>query len=928
MRYLPIFFIFVLLLKIGIACTGPDKVQMVEIAKKYLNEQKIREAALELKNALKKNPNDAEARFLLGQINLDYGDFEGAIKEFRRARKAGWGEEETQIGLARALIRAQNFQNLLDSIEIKKNYSKATQANLFGLRAHAQAGLGNLDLTKQTLDHGKLIDPNALEILKSEINLQLSNNELETSRRFLNQALSIYPDNPELLLKSATVAIKNNDVPVAMEAYKKIIEQDPPHLFSFYGRQARLGLASLEIVLNQLDQAKSTLHLLLKLTRNDPEVNFMSGWLAFAKGEYERAEEQLLKSLKVAPEHAQTHNLYGIVKFAQENFEQAAYYIGKYVNEVPEDMGARKLLGRTYIILGQQDEAQMTLQTGLRTNVEDAELLALIGVSQIQGGNYEIGINGLKDAIKMDPEQPDLQRELALAYISSGETQSAIKQLNTLLEKGDEDLHTKTLMIIAYLRDGKFNQAINFIVNLAHSHPKDPAVLTLAGNVYLSNNSEAEAEKYFRKALQAKSGFLPAIMSLSQLKESQGQFGDAEILLKHFIKENNKSVDALIELARLANIQGKKEDVLKWLEQAHNQVPNDINPLLMIAEHFFDTKEYVKAKHNLQKASQINPKHPDLLILKSRIATSKNQYQDAMDLLKQVIAHDPNSSPARVLLSEVHLNLNQSHEARHQLETLLNQQPKYIPALLLAARMEFIDKNYDKTLDYSNIILRMNSKLPMAYILAGDAWASKGEYYKASNSYSHAWKLHPSSQLTIKLFETLIRSNKVSKATEFLLAWLKKHPNDTKSLQNLGATYQDQGLNNKAIQIYEKLLKLEATNIVALNNLAWLYLLSNNPEALSLAEQAYKLNPENAGIQDTYGWILTQKGQHEKGLRLIEQAMKQLSEIKEVRYHHAVALLKSGKVNEGSTRLKKLLLSEETFDGKGEIKYLLERHNL
>jgi hypothetical protein len=59
---------------------------------------------------------------LLGQLNLDIGDSAGAEKEFRRARKAGWKEEEALIGLARALLNGNKFQKLLDEVEIKETY--------------------------------------------------------------------------------------------------------------------------------------------------------------------------------------------------------------------------------------------------------------------------------------------------------------------------------------------------------------------------------------------------------------------------------------------------------------------------------------------------------------------------------------------------------------------------------------------------------------------------------------------------------------------------------------------------------------------------------------------------------------------------------------------------------------------------------------
>ena len=546
---------------------------MVLTAKDHIAGNRVREAALELKNALQENPENAEARYLLGQLNLYVGDMAGAEKEFRRAASAGWDEAQARIGLARALLYSNDFQKMIDEVKIKDSYSASARADLYGLRAAAQAGLGKPDQARETLATAVAIDARAFQVLKTSSQLQLVSGDREGAASTLKQALAAYPDDPELLLLSAIIAIQANDQAGAMTAYRNVFEQDSANLISVFGRQARLGMARLQIADKDLEQAQTTLAPLFRRSADDPEVNYLGGMLAFEQGNLELAGERLLKVLKVAPDHAQTQLLYGTVSYASKDYEQAAYYIAKYVSAVPENLGARKLLGRTYMMLGQHDEAQATLQPGLEASADDAELLALVGLSRLQGGKTASGIEGLENAAKAAPESAAIRGELAKAYISSGDTDRAIQELNTLLAEGGAREGTETLLVLAHLRAGSTDQAIDSALKMLARKPEDPAVLALVGNVFAATGDRAEARKYFKKALQIRPGFRPATLSLARLEELEGNMEEASALYKAIVDSSAESVGPLLALARLAETRGNTREMLDWLEKARQQAP-------------------------------------------------------------------------------------------------------------------------------------------------------------------------------------------------------------------------------------------------------------------------------------------------------------------------------------------------------------------
>jgi len=98
----------VVLFVAGCADSSPDK--QLKSAKDYLQKKDTKAATIEVKNALQKNPDLAEARFLLGKAMLEGEESAGAQqaagaqKEMRKALELNYPADQVIPLLAEAML--------------------------------------------------------------------------------------------------------------------------------------------------------------------------------------------------------------------------------------------------------------------------------------------------------------------------------------------------------------------------------------------------------------------------------------------------------------------------------------------------------------------------------------------------------------------------------------------------------------------------------------------------------------------------------------------------------------------------------------------------------------------------------------------------------------------------------------------------------
>jgi len=98
----------------------------------------------------------------------------------------------------------------------------------------------------------------------------------------------------------------------------------------------------------------------------------------------------------------------------------------------------------------------------------------------------------------------------------------------------------------------------------------------------------------------------------------------------------------------------------------------------------------------------------------------------------------------------------------------------------------------------------------------------------------------------------------------------------------------------KARVAYEKLVRDDPKDAVALNNLSWLVVKDDPVRALVLAQQAVKFDPASANNLDTLGSMQMNRSDFKGAVVSLQKAYDMAPDAPEFAYHLALALQASG----------------------------------
>ena len=385
----------------------------------------------DLKDELIENPENAEARYNLGVLNLQLGSAIAAEKEFRRAQQYGLSSQLVLPLLGEAMLPQQKYLQVLDDISVDATYPKSINAQILGIRGQAELGLNELLSAEETLQAGAAADPDARAVLLGRLGVYQEKKDNEAFKTTMTRALVHYPENQQLLLWQGLSALTDDKVREAEAIFQRVIDHEPADLSTRWERQARFWLVQVYIRMSEFDKAEKHIKRLLKLDLGNSLTHYLGAIVAFEKGAYDLARNRLVKVLDRHPEMPSGRLLLGVTYYAQGNYEQAAYEISSYLVLNWKDSWAQELLIKSYLQLNDFDRASAAIEGWTSRDAENIELAELISLNALYSGKPERAIRYLK---AVESKQTSQQILLVSAYLADGEAEQLTAALAALSE--------------------------------------------------------------------------------------------------------------------------------------------------------------------------------------------------------------------------------------------------------------------------------------------------------------------------------------------------------------------------------------------------------------------------------------------------------------------------------------------------------------
>lgn len=893
--------------------------ELIQRAKDFEDKGNLKGSIIELKNALQKNPNNPQARLLLGQIYLKQGMGHEAEKELSRAAKLGVSHESIQIQLGEALLLMGEYPRVLKEIQPSGKTTKPNLAYIQQLHAAALLNQGKIkeacNLFQQSFSTYNGHPPTYWGLAQCAV----ADRDLNKAREWLNAALPLKNKQAKTWIFLGNLEQMQKNYKNSLAAYSQALRLEPNN------HEALLNRAALHLASRQLEPAQADVENVSRLAPRAFTTYYLQALLSFEQKKFPEARDTIQKVFQIAPDHMPSILLAGATAYSLETYQQAESYLNRFLGNFPHHVYARKVLAATQLKQKHPEKALQTLSPLLAAHPDDAAALALAGEAYMASGEPSKAAQYLQKASAIDTGNSTIRTQLALSHLSMGDDQLGIAELAKAAALDPNPQKADVLLVMVHLSHKEYDKALVAIEALEKKNRPTAATQTMRGSALLGKKDLSRSRSSFEQAVGLDPTFFPAAAALAQLDLNEKKPDNARKRFERILQKDKNNLQAMMAMAELAAFKKQEQEYISWLKKAAKAHPQAIKPQAMLARHYLTRNESQKALALANEVANAYPDNPVALDLLGSVQLAMNDKTGAINTFSKMAQKAVSSPETLNRLASAQFANNEFTAARTTLNQALKLMPNHLPSLKALVQLEMKENKPEQALHLARQIQSQNPDSPAGYEIEGDIHQYQKQTPQAIKAFEQARAKGAGTAGVIKLHRSQVLAGNASGAEPLLTKWMQQHPNDLVARAYAAEYYTNVGRNKDAIMQYQTILQQKPGNALWLNNLAYLYQLEADKRARPAAEQALKLAPDQPAIQDTLGWILVQQGQAPQGLVLLRKAINTVPANPAIRYHYAVALARTGDKAAAQKEFESILHKHPEFTQADAIRAELQK---
>jgi len=535
---------------------------------------------------------------------------------------------------------------------------------------------------------------------------------------------------------------------------------------------------------------------------------------------------------------------------------------------------------------------EKTQQNEVKTAI-DPDVMYMVMAAELAGqrGQYAIALEGYMEAAKRvnDPRFAERAAKIAMYMKDSNKTDEAV---SLWLRQDPNNLTARKVAALSALRTGDKQAAVDHLDRVLKIDPAgfEKTVLELAGVLQRDNKAD-----FFYQVLDALAVRNPDqavvyfVQSLLAMEMKNNALAEKKVQQALSIQPGWDK--ALIFQAQIAVLSGDLNKAKTLLKNASLKYPENDKLKKLLAQVLIKTAEYEAAGEVYQGIVSVNPKDVESQIALALVYLQLNRDGKAEDIFKQLLDQPEWQNQASFYLGKIEEKRGHTQKALAWFDKV-TEGPLVFESAISAVSLLVKDKRFDEADSRLDLLAGQFPKQKLRIILMrAGLYGQQGQYEKAFKLLTDALVDQPDQKdLLYTRALTAERLNKLDVLEADLKKILGKYPDDAETLNALGYSL------------------LDNTERYA--------------EAGKYLQHALQLQPDEAVIMDSFGWLQFKLGKFEQALDYLERAYAKQQE-GEIAAHLAEVLWRLGRKEEArkifSKAIKKAPEDEYLLDFKKRI---------